>query len=153
MELLYNLVNNNFDSSDEIIKSFKTIIKGALYPKNPTYYSVGSMVIAKKALKTYIKSNGSINGLIDLMLFYVECGTQFTLDYGDIDEGYYETLENTFEELLQLLKENSISIDSYKNRFYSILYESRDIGWGYADQLQDLIDMYFPHFLKDNPIN
>lgn len=148
----HNLVDENFCSGNEKIKSFKAIIKESLYPNDPTYHSAGSMVIAERTFKAFTKSNGGIEGLIDLMLFYVECGSQFTLDYGDMDEPYYEALETIFEEMLLLLKENNSLMKMYQHRLYAILYETREMGWGYDDQLQDITDTHFPCFLKNNPI-
>ena len=42
---------------------------------------------ARKAIRDYRKATGDIPGTAELLMTYVENGTKFTHDYGDIDEG------------------------------------------------------------------
>jgi hypothetical protein len=42
-------------------------------------------------------------GTLDLMLTFVEMGTQFTAQYGDIDEPFYEGLELMLDDFRDLL--------------------------------------------------
>lgn len=145
-----SLVLKNNRSGSEQVKSFKAIIQESIYPDNPEYFSSGGMAIAVRTFDAYKKSNPNQDGLIDLMLFFVECGSQFTLDYGDMDEDFYTALEDVFEEILQLIKGSDATVlERYRTRLYAIEEEARDTGWGYGDQIQDLLDMHFPGFLKN----
>jgi hypothetical protein len=40
---------------------------------------------------------------LELMLVHVETGTQFTREFGDIDEGFYDSLCTTLHEISKLL--------------------------------------------------
>ena len=51
---------------------------------------------AKKAITSYSKAVGDPLGEIELMVLFVECGNNFTLSYGDIDEGFYDALNRMF---------------------------------------------------------
>jgi hypothetical protein len=47
----------------------------------------------------YRKAAGDPDGMLELMIYYVECGTACTADYGDIDGwGYYDYLADRFAE-------------------------------------------------------
>lgn len=37
------------------------------------------------------------------MIYYVECGVELTNEYGDIDESYYSSVENVYENAVQLM--------------------------------------------------
>jgi len=147
--LARNLVHNNSCSGNEQVRAFKKIIEESVYPEHPEYSSVAGMAIAVRIFDAYKKSGGNQEGLIDLMLFFVECGSQFTIDYGDIDEDFYTVLEDVFEEVLVLIKKSNIEIfERYRERLYCIAEETREIGWGYGDQIRDLLIMNFPDFFK-----
>jgi hypothetical protein len=51
---------------------------------------------AKKVLSEYKKATGNKIAIIDLMVHYVECGNDFTLD---LDGPYYTSIESVFESL------------------------------------------------------
>ena len=48
------------------------------------------------------------------MLYYVECGVEFTNLYGDIDERFYSSLESMFADFVMIL--NSMENDSFYRR-------------------------------------
>jgi hypothetical protein len=58
---------------------------------------------ARKAIRDYRKATGNLTGTIDLMLTYVENGTEFTHEFGDINESFYNSLESVLNEMAQLL--------------------------------------------------
>ena len=47
---------------------------------------------AKRAISSYSKGIGDALGETELMIFFVECGNKFTVDFGDIDESFYDAL-------------------------------------------------------------
>lgn len=142
-----NLVHNNNRSGNKQIVAFKELIQEALYPEEPMHYSYGSMAIAQRIFRTYETSGGDNTGLIDLKLFFVECGTQFTLDCGDIDEDFYTALEDAFQDALKVIKKTG-TLNVFKDRLRMIIQESQDTGYGYGDQLQDLMEMELSDFLE-----
>ena len=56
---------------------------------------------ARKAIRDYRKATGNLEGTIDLLLTYVENGTQFTREFGDINEPFYNSLDSALEELVR----------------------------------------------------
>jgi hypothetical protein len=53
---------------------------------NPSKYR------GQKAINEYSKAVGDAKGEAELMTYFVECGNQFTVEFGDIDEGFYDAL-------------------------------------------------------------
>jgi hypothetical protein len=103
---------------------------------------------AERAIHNYRIASGDNKGVAELLILYVDTANQFTLEYGDIDEGYYESMEEIFQDavdhLLLMEKENE-SIDEYVMRLEEIVDSTSDIGWGYHDSL---CDIYYKAFNK-----
>lgn len=121
----------------ESLLSYKKIIQKSAYP--PFGLSV-SLEIAQDAIDAYTKSGGSLFNIIELSVFFIECGTYFSDDFGgDMGEDFYEVLENTFEATLKVLKSenNTTLFDAYKPRLKAIIKVAHESGWGYGGQLDD----------------
>ena len=56
---------------------------------------------ADTSIKTYAKAANDNEGTADLMVYYVECGNKFTLDYGDINEAFYDALIEMYEKAIK----------------------------------------------------
>ena len=93
---------------------------------------------AKRAISSYTKAAGDPVGEAELMVFFVECGNRFTLEYGDIDEGFYDALNRMYQrsikKVLRLPEEHR---RKFQDRLKDIMESSSGIGWGYHDMLCD----------------
>ena len=91
---------------------------------------------AKRAISAYSKAVGDPRGEAELMTFFVECGNRFTVEFGDIDEGFYISLnlmyKRTIEKVLSLPAEQQ---GEFRERLKEIVTSSGGIGWGYHDEL------------------
>ena len=90
----------------------------------------------RKAFNEYKKATGDFEGTIDLMLAYVESGTAFTNQYGDIDMPFYDSLMSVLEKISELLKEAERGAEVYslhRQRFLALRGEAGFMGWGYGD--------------------
>jgi len=97
---------------------------------------------AKKVISEYRKSTGDLRGTLDLMLTYIERGHEFTLDFGDIDEPFYDKLINMLEHFAIELRRSPAKYELYelfRPRLMAIRRNS-DIGWGYGDFIQETVD-------------
>lgn len=95
---------------------------------------------ARKAIRDYRKATGNTIGTIDLLLTYVENGTEFTKDFGDINEAYYNSLESAAEEMKTLLfNEGPECYQTFRERIVRLEKFADHIGWGYGDYLRELI--------------
>ena len=97
---------------------------------------------ARKAIRDYRKATGNLAGTLDLMLTYVENGTDFTLQFGDIDEAFYDSLESVLNEIVKLfLKEVPELYPLFRERVRRLETDADHIGWGYGDYLGDQVSL------------
>jgi len=139
-----NFIHVRFSVTEDPLKPYKDIIEESIYPdvyKNkPIKLSIG-----RKAISDYKKAIGSPLGVLELMVFYIECGNQLTVDYGDIDEQFYSSLESMFDKVVQILKtSNQDTIDMFIPRLKTIVNKANGIGWGYYDYISDVLEEAFP---------
>jgi len=123
-----------------ILKAYKTKVKEAFYPKRGFGFNLAA---GKKAISDFRKLNPSIESLIDIMLYYAECGVQFTKDYGDINENYYLSIERTFRDSMELIDLNQLH-DKFKDKAFNIYQNSENTGWGFNETLGDFYYETFP---------
>lgn len=134
-------------TSDAAIQSYKHLVRQYISPEIRRGSERIEKAKARKAINDYWKATKDIYGKIDLMLYFVECGTQFTITYGDIDEPFYNSLSSMFTQAIQEIKKLSED-ETYENFVYrlrKIIHEAKDIGWGYGDELRDTFEMVFSH--------
>ena len=94
---------------------------------------------AQDAISRYQRAVGDTNGVIELMLHYVECGNRFTIDYGDINEQFYDSMESVFIDVVKILrKAGEETINKFLPRLRKIVLKVKGIGWGYYDTLADV---------------
>ncbi|HEX3627449.1 MAG TPA: hypothetical protein VH280_18745 [Verrucomicrobiae bacterium] len=95
---------------------------------------------ACKAIRDYRKATGNLENTIDLMLTYVESGTNFTLEFGDIDARFYTSLSLVLNEMVALLwRECPRSYPRFRERIQKLDDYANRIGWGYGDHLRDQV--------------
>lgn len=94
---------------------------------------------ARKAIRDYRKATGNITGTVELLMTYVENGTKFTHEYGDMDERFYDSLESVLDELAALLTGKARDLyPQFRDRLASVEMMSNNIGWGFHDYIADV---------------
>ena len=147
-----HFLHARFALGTDPLKPYKKIIFDAL---NPDVMRNEPIRIAKgkQAILDYAKAIGNPKGTLELMLYFVESGTRFTLEFGDIDENYYLSLERMYRKAIGLLQTfDKESIDEYHNRFERLVVSTKDIGWGYHDSLADIFYEAFPDENEADPL-
>jgi len=123
---------------------FKKRVKDALYP-DIVHGGPIRISAARKALRDYRRAVGDPEGVLDLMVHYVECGTRMTLDYGDIDEPFYDSLQSVFDDAVTKIETAPQEFaDRFLPRLRLLVQSARGIGWGYYDFLRDRLHESFP---------
>lgn len=138
-----NTTNKNFIytkySLTNPIELYKEIIRQSLYPDIGRNMRL-SLSKAKKAISEYRKASNDPNGVIELMVYYVECGNQFTVDCGDVDEQFYYSIESMFTKIIEMLPQfDKTTVDSYLLRLENLVEKAKNVGWGYYDYLVDVL--------------
>jgi hypothetical protein len=148
---LYRLSKENreflharFEVGDDPLAPYKKSIQEFMYPdvyKNkPIQISK-----AKEAIRRYSKAVGDPLGEAELITFFVECGNSFTVEYGDIDEDFYNALNLMYKRAIErVLSLPTEQCDEFRDRLEEIMTSSGNIGWGYHDELRHDFFEAFP---------
>ncbi len=135
-------IHSRYSIGKHRLEPYRSIISEALYPdvhsNKPIRLSKG-----KKAISDYFKATKDKAGRLELMVHYLETGNRFTVDFGDIDEQFYSSLESMFERILSELKEQPSDVqEKYHSRLEDVVMSARNLGWGYYDCICALFDEY-----------
>jgi hypothetical protein len=140
----YKPVKEYFDffvNPDEtkLLKQYKDKVTEGFFPKRG--YNI-KLSVSRKAINDFKKLSASKDSLADLLLHYVECGVELTNSYGDMDENFYTSLENTYEAALKLIYQNGL-LKKFKTRALRITDNTVNIGWGFHDSLEAVYYEYY----------
>jgi len=146
---LYRLSEDNrsflharFGIGEDPLAPYKAIIEASLYPDVMRDRPI-RIRDAERAISHYSRAVDTSPGLLELMVYFVEEGNAFAVDFVDIGEPFYEALLRMYDKAIAcLLKQDSTIIRSYLPRLRAIVDSSSDIGWGYHDALSDLYGRY-----------
>jgi hypothetical protein len=135
-----------FAVGGDTLAPYKKTISTCMYPDVYTNKPI-EVSKAKKAISSYSKAVGDPLGEAELMTFFVECGNKFTVDFGDINEAFYDALNRMYrraiDKVFSLPEEQR---GEFQGRLEAIMISSSNIGWGYHDML---CDDYYDAFPKD----
>lgn len=121
-------------NEEDLLVKYNDKIREGFYPKRGMRLKLS---VSRKAINDFRKLGTSKENLGNLMLYYVECGVEFTNDFGDINESFYSSVENTFATSLKLIEQDG-ALEKYKERADKILKDSENVGWGLCDTLSDI---------------
>ncbi len=92
---------------------------------------------------------GQTAHIADIKLYFVEVGTDFTGQFGDMHEAFYNSMESMFESFLKELSAAPELFESFTGRVQEIHTISRQMGWGYQDQIEVMVEVFCKqHYLK-----
>jgi hypothetical protein len=110
-------------------------------------FSKNMLTDSKRMVQEYSKTTRNTIGIIDLLLTFIECGTEYTVVNGDINEPFYDSLETAFEEMSNMIR--ICGVDTYRlfsNRIKALAEHADQIGWGYGDFLVEEIALLKKEF-------
>ncbi len=133
-----------FSIGEDTPATYRRIIQNAMNPEIEEGHDL-EIEKAHDAIKRFTKAVDDPHGEADLRIYYVECGNNFTLSYGDIDGDFYDDIlqmyEYAIETVLELPKKDR---KAFKTRLHDIMESADGIGWGYSDGLCELYNKSFP---------
>ena len=99
-----------------------------------------SLKNARTVISDFKKVSKNQENVAELMLHYVECGVEYTVMYGDIDEAFYYSIESIFSDFVRAL--NGLDCESYYQRNAERIKEmclSTDcVGWGFSEEMMNI---------------
>ena len=148
---LYRLSKGNqaflharFADQGVAMEEFKTIVAECLYPDVSRDHPL-QVAKAKKAVADFCKAVADPAAHAELMLFFLEQGNAFTLEYGDIDAGFYSALVAMARRAAEVICSLPLALqEPFRERLGEVVRSSSGIGWGYHDDLADIYAAAFP---------
>ncbi len=139
-----DFINARFVVSTANLKPYQKTIQEALHP-DAIHGEDLDLERGRKAINDYQKATNDPIGTLDLMVHYVDCGTQFATTYGYGDEEFFESLDEIFTQVVKTVQQSEKDIiDRFLPRLKTIVHEAEDIGWGYGDSLYGTLEDAFP---------
>ncbi len=123
----------------EMTKQYKQKVRSGFYPKHGDKLSLS---VSRKAINDFKKLRVSKESIIDLLLYYVECGVELTNEFGDINENFYTSVENTYKKSLELMSKEKM-LNNFKDRAFNIVIATEEKGWGFHDFLKETYYEYY----------
>ena len=133
-----------YADAETAMEDCKKIISDCLYPDVQRDRPL-QVAKAKKAVADFCKAVAEPELHAELMVFFLEQGNDFTVEYGDIDAGFYDALlamaSRAVQAICVLPKEKQ---EAYGERLAEVVRSSSCIGWGYHDGLKQIYSAAFP---------
>lgn len=125
-------------STEAILEKYRRKIVGQFFPAR----GFGKLKLgeARQAIRDYRKATGSAEGTAELLMTYVENGADFTRQFGDIDERFYNSVESALAELTSLLRHEARGMyPQLEDRLAKAEQLASGIGWGFGDFVSDTV--------------
>ncbi|MGH7965830.1 MAG: DUF6155 family protein [Candidatus Binatia bacterium] len=78
--------------------------------------------------------------IAEMKLYYVEVGTSVTEEYGDMYEGFYNSLVSMFSSFCKDVAKAANSYEHFAQRIRRLQSVTSQMGWGYGDDINDLVE-------------
>jgi hypothetical protein len=105
---------------------------------------------ARKAIREYKKATGNVEGTLELLMTYLENGNEFTCQYGDISESFYDSLCSVMDEISAMVeKAGPTAYTKVAHRLDRVAAKADGIGWGYSDHISCAVDALADRFEKE----
>ena len=128
----------------DLSEPYRRKIRNEFYPDRG--FPKLNLGAARKALNDFKKASADPKAVADLMAYYVEQGIQCTLQYGDIDEAFYNSLEPVFSDAIEIITKTGDAeiIAEFYPRLEQIVWDTSGMGWGFHDYLHDTFYSDYP---------
>lgn len=120
---------------------YRQRILDAFYGKGGWPRSNLRLAGARKAIRNYRKATSDEVGKLNLMIAYLETGTEFIQDLGAEDESLIDSLWSVLNEIEAVFSKNSGPefYRGFQQRLLDLDEKAREIGWGFGDHVGDII--------------
>lgn len=135
----YNLKINP-EAEREAFAKYKKKITNEFYPDRgfgKLRYSV-----INKAIADFKKIAKRPENIAELMFLYAELGIEFTSDFGDIDDRFYDNICKAYDRALKYIFVNELQ-DKYRARAQAAIDNTSFIGWGFQESFEYIFSSYY----------
>ena len=121
------------------VEEYRRLVADAIYP-DPFSKRRVSVRDAAAAIVEYRRSTGDASGTVDLMLTFVEAGTEQAADLGYGDEAYFNALQTRLDAVAKEFDTLPQEVRAQmRARLGRIQVRAHDVGWGFGDAVDELV--------------
>jgi hypothetical protein len=127
-----------FVQTAPILEEYRRLVRTAVFP-DPLSGRAVRLRDAATAISDYRRASGDASGTVDLMLEFVEAGTELAADLGYGDDAYFSALERKIEDIVKAMDAlPDADLQAVIERLIDLGAYQRTIGWGYGDFVGDV---------------
>lgn len=121
---------------------YRQRIHDAFYDKGGWPRSNLRLAEARNAIREFRKATSDDVGTLNLMIAYVETGTEYSLEFGAEEESLFDSLSTVLNEIETVFSKNSELelYQGFQQRLLDLDEKAREIGWGFGDHMGDIIE-------------
>lgn len=125
--------------SQSAVEKYRRLVAEAVFP-DPFSRRRVSLRDATAAITEYRRSTGDLVGTVDLMLTFIEAGTEQAADLGYRDEHYFSALENKLDAIAKSWRTLPAEARAKAAaRLASVQRRAQQIGWGFGDYVDEVV--------------
>ena len=125
--------------SPSAVEKYRRLVADAVFP-DPFSRRRVSLRDATAAITEYRRSTGDVAGTVDLMLTFIEAGTEQAADLGYGDEDYFSALENKVDAVAKSWPALPAEARTKAlGRLDWVSKRATAVGWGYGDYVDDVV--------------
>ena len=126
-------------SSSTSLEKYRRLVADAVYP-DPFSRRQVSVRDATATITEYRRSTGDVAGTVDLILTFLEAGTEQAADLGYGDDSYFAALERKLDAVAKSWSDlSSDAREAAAKRLDWVRRRAQNIGWGYGDYVADVV--------------
>lgn len=128
----------------EILEKFKSIITEEFYPKKNMLKPKLQFSVCERAIEELISLNPYPELLVDVMLTLPEMGTEYSYQFGDMWEEYYEITAVNFNMALYYMEKHDL-LGTFKERCRKCMDHASQCGsrYGFDEEMSNLYYQYY----------
>ena len=132
------VLHARFAQDSATFGQYRRLVRAAVFP-DPFSQRPIRLRDASATIREYQRATGDLTGAVDLMLEFVEAGTEQAADLEYGDDAYFSALERKVNDILRLLDMLPDADRGTRVERLARLGEYQAaIGWGYGDFLADV---------------
>ncbi len=137
-DLNRRFLHARFVQTSSALDQYRRLVRAAVFP-DPLSQKPIRLRDAMATIREYTRATGDVTGTVDLLLEFVEAGTEQAADLGYGDDAYFASLERKVNETVRLL--DTLPDPDRRARAKRLArlgaYQGT-IGWGYCDFLAEV---------------
>lgn len=128
------------DNSKKVLEEFKEKIKKEYFPKRG--FPKARNNVSRKIVNDFKKIAVHKKDIVELWLYRTKMMIEFTQEFGDIDEPFYNSLSSGFEQACKIIRKEQLQ-PYYRSSCQDLVSQTYNIGWGLSFEMKDIYQRYF----------